>query len=333
MQVLVTGGAGFLGMRLVRALLDRGRLGRDGVDQRIEGITVLDVTAPQALRDDRLTVITGDISDRALIERVVTPEIGVVYHLAAVVSAMAEAEFDLGLRINVDATRLLLDACRKSASRPVLVFTSSVAVFGGELPETVLDTTAPRPQSSYGTQKAIGELLVADYTRKGFVDGRVLRLPTITVRPGRPNAAASSFASGIVREPLNGEHAVCPVDPATRLWVMSPATAIACLTLAGELPAERLGSDRVINLPGLCVTPAGMVASLARIAGPDVAARVGWQREPRIERIVASWPGAWDTARALSLGFPADESIDGIVSGYVEESRGRPQLLGEEHLS
>lgn len=331
MKVLVTGGAGFLGMRLVRALLDRGRLARDGVDERIDRITVLDVAAPQGLRDDRLTVITGDISDPALIERVVTHDLGVVYHLAAVVSAMAEAEFDLGLRINVDATRLLLDACR-NASRPVLVFTSSVAVFGGDLPATVLDTTALRPQSSYGTQKAIGELLIADYTRKGFVDGRVLRLPTISVRPGRPNAAASSFASGIIREPLNGERAVCPVDPATRLWVMSPATAIACLTLAAELPAERLGSDRVINLPGLCVTPAEMVASLARIAGPEAAARVDWQRDPRIERIVASWPGAWDTARARSLGFPADESFDGIVSGYVEESRGRTQLLREEHL-
>ena len=244
-----------------------------------------------------------------------------IFHLAAVVSGMAEADFDLGMRVNVDASRALLDVCRAIGHHPRIVFASSVAVYGGELPDVVLDRTAVLPQSSYGTQKAIVELLINDYSRRGFVDGRVLRLPTISVRPGTPNAAASSFASGIVREPLNGVDAVCPVPPETRLWLLSPANAIRCLIGVHEAKPESLGASRIVNAPGLSVTAGEMVATLERVAGPAVAQRVSWQRDARIERIVASWPGAWDTSRALALGLPADENFEAIVRTYISELR------------
>jgi nucleoside-diphosphate-sugar epimerase len=329
MRVVITGGEGFLGRRLTASLLRQGTLrGADGRSRSIERITTVDIVAPSIPTDPRLVAITGDIADPALLQRAIDPDTTAIFHLAAVVSGMAEAEFDLGMRINLDATRLLLDACRSSGARPRLVFTSSVAVYGpgaGALPETVLDTTAVAPMSSYGTQKAIAELLISDYTRKGFVDGRVLRLPTISVRPGKPNAAASSFASGIVREPLNGEPAICPVDPDTRLWLLSPATAIACLIAGHDIPAEALGFNRVINLPGLSTTAREMVAALGRVAGAEVSRRVTWERDPRIERIVATWPGAWDTTRARTLGFPGDDSFDAIVRRYIAEEMGAEQ--------
>src|SRR5262245_53201553 len=198
MHVLITGGAGFLGKALAAQLLERGHLvGVDGRDERIEEITLTDVVEAQGLDDSRVVRVSGDIADRALLERVITTRTTAIFHLAAVVSGQAEADFDLGMRVNLDGTRALLEVCRAAGHRPRVVFASSVAVYGGALPEVVLESTPLTPQTSYGTQKAIGELLVADYTRKGFVDGRSLRLPTVTVRPGKPNAAASSFASGI----------------------------------------------------------------------------------------------------------------------------------------
>jgi nucleoside-diphosphate-sugar epimerase len=193
-------------------------------------------------------------------------------------------------------------------------------VYGGDMPDPVLDTTALNPQTSYGTQKASAELLIGDYTRKGFIDGRVLRLPTISVRPGRPNAAASSFASGIVREPLNGEEAVCPVDPDARLWVLSPSTVLDCLIAGHDIAPDAFGVSRAVNLPGLSVSVQEMVDALARVAGPEVAARVRWQRDPLIARMVAGWPGAWDTSRAKSLGFPGDHSFDQIIRDYIRDN-------------
>ncbi len=322
MQVLVTGGAGFLGRRLAARLLERGFLaGADGRQQPIERLVLLDVVAADGFADPRVQVIAGDITDPAVLAQAIGAETMAIFHLAAIVSGQAEADFDLGMRINLDGPRRLLDRCRAVGHRPRVVFTSSVAVYGGDLPAEVQDDTAVRPQSSYGAQKAIGELLLTDYSRKGFVDGRVLRLPTISVRPGRPNKAASSFASGIIREPLNGEAAVCPVPPATRLWLLSPRKAIEALIAGHDLSAEQLGDSRTINLPGVSVSAADMVAALARVAG-EAAARVRWEEDAAITRIVGSWPGAWNTSRAEALGLSGDQDFDAIVRAYVEDDLG-----------
>ncbi len=322
MDVLITGGAGFLGRRLARALLSRGSLaGPDGAPSPLVRLTLLDLAPAEGLDDPRVEAVAGDVADEALLARLLGPRTGAVFHLAAVVSAQAEADFDLGMRVNLDAARRLLDACRRLPRPPRLVSTSSVAVYGGALPEVVGDDTALRPQSSYGAQKAMAELLVADYTRRGWVDGRVLRLPTVSVRPGRPNRAASSFASGIVREPLAGEEAVCPVSPRTRLWLLSPRRAVESLVLGHELPAAALGAVRSENLPGLSVTVAEMVAALAKVGGPAAAARVRWEHDPVVDRIVSSWPGSWDVSRAVRLGFAADADFESVVRAYVEDER------------
>ena len=319
MNVLITGGAGFLGRRLTQALLRRGSLiGADGRVCVFDTITLADVVSADDITDPRVRHRVGDIADAHFVDRLIDRDTTSVFHLAAIVSGMAEADFDLGMRINLDASRLLLDACRARGHQPRIVFASSVAVYGGDMPAVVLDTTALNPQSSYGMEKAVVELLLNDYSRRGFVDGRVLRLPTISVRPGRPNAAASSFASGIIREPLNGETAVCPVDPATTLWLLSPSTVIRSILHGHDLAAPLLGTSRVVNLPGLSVSVREMVAALERVAGADVVRRIRWEPDPRIERIVASWPGAWDSARGLALGFPTDDSYDAIIRAHIE---------------
>lgn len=320
MKVVVTGGAGFLGRRLARALLARGALaGPDGRPAPVERLVLLDVVAAEGFADPRVEVVAGDVADEDVLRRVVDDATGSVFHLAAVVSAQAEADFDLGMRVNLDATRRLLEACRRLRTPPRLVATSSVAVYGGELPPLVGDDTALRPQSSYGIAKAMGELLVADYTRRGWVDGRVLRLPTVSVRPGKPNRAASSFASGIVREPLSGLEAICPVPPETRLWLLSPRKAVESLVLGHELPSDALGMVRSVNLPGLSVTVAEMIAALERVGGREAAARVRFERDPLVERIVRSWPGSWDTDRARGLGFSGDADFETVVRAYVED--------------
>ena len=320
MKILITGGGGFLGRRLARKLLERNRLkGTDGHDHPIEQLILLDIQPVEGFTDARVHVAHGDIGDPQLLHRVIDPEVQAIFHLAAIVSAQAEADFDLGMRINVDASRSLLEVCRAAGHRPKIVFTSSVAVFGGKLPETVLDSTAVFPQSSYGAEKAIVELLISDYSRRGFVDGRVVRLPTISVRPGRPNKAASSFASGIIREPLNGEESICPVGADIRLWLLSPRKAIDNLIAAQELSAESLADGRVINVPGVCVRVSEMVAALERVAGAAAAEHIVWQRDPSIERIVGSWPGAWDTTRAVKLGLRGDPDFETIIRNYMED--------------
>ncbi len=320
MKIVITGGAGFLGRRLADRLVERGTLrAGDGSAQAVDAVTLVDIVAAPPSADSRITSVTGDIADPQLLRRIIDRDTHSVFHLSAIVSGMAEAEFDLGMRINLDATRLLLDECRRAGSRPRVVFASSVAVYGGELPATVLDSTALNPQTSYGTQKAVAELLMGDYTRRGFIDGRVVRLPTITVRPGKPNAAASSYASGIIREPLNGEEAVCPVEPAARMWVLSPSRAIDCLITAHDLSGDAFGPSRAVNLPGLSISAGEMVAALERVAGPEVASRVRWQPDARIARMVAGWPAAWDTSRARSMGFTGDESFDQVIRDYLAE--------------
>ena len=243
MKVLITGGGGFIGYRLARKLLERGTLaGADGKPAAITGIKLLDAAFPPD-PDPRLARVTGDVTDPATIERVLDADTGSVFHLAAVVSGGAEADFDLGYRVNLDGMRLVLERCRRLQRPPRLVFASSVAAFGGDLPEVLDDSTVPNPQTSYGAQKVIGEYLVTDFTRKGFIDGRSLRLPTIVVRPGKPNLAASSFASSIFREPLNGIVAECPVAEATGIWLLSPRKVVDAFIHAHELRLGGVGDN------------------------------------------------------------------------------------------
>lgn len=322
MHVVITGGAGFLGQRLARRLLERGVLRGSGpTEERIERLTLVDI-GRSALSDARVRHATGDIADPALLEAVIDRETSTVFHLAAVVSGQAEADLDVGLRVNLDASRRLFDRCRALGHVPRLVFTSSVAVYGGALAEGASEATALNPQTSYGTEKAMAELLLDDYSRRGLVDGRSLRLPTIVVRPGKPNAAASGFASGIIREPLNGVEAVCPVSPDTVMWVLSPPTVVDAFIHAHDLSAERFGTTRVVNVPGLSVSVREMAAALERVAGPEVARRIQWREDPVIRRIAATWPGTLDASRARALGFQGDVSFDDIVRQYVRDELG-----------
>jgi len=321
MRIVITGGAGFLGSRLARAILPRGALtDAHGETHEVRELLLLDVAAAQ-VDDARVRVVTGDLADPALIERVVTRDTDAIFHLAAVVSGQAEAEFDVGMRVNVDATRALLERCRKLARPPKFVFTSSLAVFGGTLPDPVPDDALLTPQTSYGAQKAIGELLVYDMTRKGYIDGRSLRLPTITVRPGKPNKAASSFASSVIREPLNGLEAPCPVADSTRIWVSSPRTVIENLLVGHDVPAARFAHTRSINVPGMCVSVGEMVDALCRVAGDAVADLVKWRRDPVIERIVATWPPRFAPVLGASLGMRADQDFEAIIRQYIEDER------------
>jgi nucleoside-diphosphate-sugar epimerase len=321
MNVLITGGAGFLGQRLARQLLARGELSdSQGRVQRIDRLVLVDVVPANDFGDERVRVVTGDIADGALLRQAIDTDTSSIFHLAAIVSGQAEADFDLGMRINLDATRVLLDISRELGHKPKIVFTSSVAVYGGRLPDVVRDDTALNPRSSYGTQKAIGELLVNDYSRRGFIDGRVLRLPTISVRPGKPNKAASSFASGVIREPLNGESTVVPVAEDAKLWLLSPRAAIDSLIAGHELQAEALGDSRTVNLPGLSVSVADMVDALGKVAGPEPVSRISFVPDPAVERIVNSWPAAWDVTRAKALGLSADPDFESVVRAYIDET-------------
>lgn len=320
MNILVTGAAGFLGRRLIEALLQRGSLtDRQGAKRPIQRIVAFDVVPLSGIEDSRVQAVCGDIADPQVLETLVTAQIDSVFHLAAVVSSQAEQDFDLGMRINFSATHQLLERIRALGTCPKWVMTSSVAVFGGQLPEQVEDHQVWAPQSSYGTQKAMNDLLLADYSRRGFVDGRSLRMPTIVVRPGKPNMAASSFASGIIREPLNGVESVCPVPLDTRLWLMSPAQAIANLVHGHELNAERLQQGRVINMPGLSIKVEQMIDALRRTAGDRVADRVRLERNSAIEKIVGSWPGSFTATYAKSLGFTADHDFADVIGQFIAE--------------
>lgn len=312
-KVLVTGAGGFLGSRLVRKLLS----GTADLPE-IQQIVALDMSAC-LVEDPRVDVRTGTITNTDCIRAAIADDVDVVYHLAAVVSGQAEADFDLGMEVNIDASRAVLEACRRLDHASRFIFSSSLAVFGGELPDIVPEDMALFPRSSYGAQKAIAELLVNEYSRRGFIDGIVCRLPTVTVRPGRPNAAASSFVSGIIREPLAGVESICPVPLDTRLWISSPGAVTDNLVHAATLAAEDLSGRRALNLPGLCVTPAQMLDSLERLGGKEARMRVRYEEDARIMDIVCSWPGALDISRSLALGFRADRDFDAVVRQYRAE--------------
>ncbi|MGJ8522330.1 D-erythronate dehydrogenase [Carnimonas sp. R-84981] len=315
MNIVVTGGAGFLGRRLIQALLEASD---KGVIPPLDRIVSVDLVAC-SLDDTRVQSITGDIADPEFARSVINRDTIAVYHMAAALSGQSEAEFDTGMRINLDGTRALLEAARDTGTSPRFIFTSSLAVFGGTMPEVVPETLALMPQSSYGAEKALGEILVNDYSRKGFIDGLVCRLPTIVVRPGKPNSAASSFASGIIREPVAGQPSNAPVPLDTRMWLSSPDAAVANLAHAITLKASSLGIWRVLNLPGLCVTVNEMLNGLERVVGREARALVSNDIEQRVVDIVCSWPGDFDVVRPLGLGFSADAHIDDVIRQYVNE--------------
>jgi nucleoside-diphosphate-sugar epimerase len=320
MHVVITGGAGFIGKKLASALLKRGALETAGGRQAIERLTLFDVIEAEGLPDDqRLATVAGDITDLAVAHEVIRDDVAGVFHLAAIVSANAEDDFDLGIRVNLEGTRNVLEACRALPRPARLVFASSVAVYGGDMPAVLDDGTILTPQTSYGAQKAIGELLVGDYSRKGFVDGRALRLPTIVVRPGRPNRAASTFASSIIREPLAGEEAVCPVGRDAAMYILSPRRVVEALIRAFELPVEAFGMTRMLTLPGITVSIGEMVDALEAVAGERVARRVKWQPDPVIQKIVAGWPAAFDARRARAMGFEADPDFAAIIRAHIED--------------
>jgi len=320
MRIVITGGAGFLGVRLARALLARGKLtDARGKEREIREIVLLDIVAAPDQGDRRAQSIAGDLADAAVIERALAPDTASVFHLAAVVSGQAEADFDLGMRVNLDATRLLLERCRHLDAPPKFLFTSSLAVFGGPVPDPVPDDAPLMPQTSYGTQKTIGEYLVYDMTRKGMIDGRSLRLPTVTVRPGKPNKAASSFASGIVREPLAGVDAPCPVAPTTRMWVTSPRAVVANLIAGHEAPASAFGATRSVNVPGILVGIGEIVDALRKVAGDAVADRVKWQFDPVVDRIVSTWPANFAPKLGPALGMRADPDFESIIRAYIAD--------------
>lgn len=310
MQIIITGGAGFLGGQLAQALLT------SSID--FEELLLIDLVPPgQPFSDRRVRFIQANLSELGVAQQLITPQTGMIFHLAAVVSSHAERDFDLGWSVNLDLTRQLLEACRHQNTDVRFVFASSLAVYGGQLPAVVDDHTAVTPSSSYGAQKAMAELLVNDYTRKGFVDGRVLRLPTVCIRPGRPNQAASSFVSSIIREPIHGEEAVCPVSPDLSLWLSSPATVIQNIVHAATLHGADFGGWRTVNLPGLSVTVAQMLDALERLTDRITRNRVRFQPDPAINAIVSSWPGQVDNTRALELGFLANENFDEFIRQFL----------------
>jgi nucleoside-diphosphate-sugar epimerase len=331
MKLLITGGAGFVGGRLAQALLERGTL----AGKTIEHIVLADTAAPPPalLADPRVETRQGPLLP--MVEALCAGSFDGVFHLASAVSGECEADFELGLRSNLDTMRALLDGLRartNAGSAPTrFVFSSSVAVFGPDpalpMPEVVADDTMPAPQTSYGTQKLICEHLVADYTRKGYIDGRAARLMTVTVRPGRPNGAASSFFSGIIREPLAGEESICPVSPDVRHPVSSPRRTVEGLIAVYEASREAFVGRSAMNLPALNVSVGEMLQALETVAGKEVRARVRFERDERIASIVANWPRGATAKRAAGLGLTAESSFEDIIRQYIADCTATPQAL------
>ena len=319
-KAVITGAAGFLGGKLARRLVDGAELmHRDGRTGPVDELVLFDNAPVRGFDDPRVTVVTGDVADAKLMRGVIDDATHSVFHLAAVVSAGAEEDVELGYRVNLDGMRAVIEACRALPHAPRLVFASSVAVFGGELPARLDDDTPLRPQTSYGVQKVMGELMLGDYTRKGFLDGRALRLPTVVVRAGAPNRAASTFASSIIREPLSGRAVDCPVSAESRMWVLSPRRVVAAFLRAHDLPGDAWGWDRALTMPGLSLAAGEMVAALGRVAGAEVADRVRWRPDRFVQDIVSGWPGDFATPRAVDMGFQADPSMDDIIRAFIDD--------------
>ncbi len=323
MKVVVTGGTGFVGLTLARRLLERGTIiGPSGVAEPIDELVLFDRALPgerPASLDDRVALVAGDIADRDTVFSLIDRDDCSVFHLASVLSYGAEQDFDLAMRVNLDGGRHVLDACRARGGRPRLVFTSTYACFGGELPPAVSDSTKLTPETTYGTTKVILELLVNDATRKGFLDGRTARLPTVIVRPGTPNLAASSWVSAVFREPLNGIDFTLPVGLDLRVAVGGVRTVVEGILTLHELDGGRLGADRAVLFPSLSVTAGEMVAAVRRLAGGRPVGEIAVEPVAVIERICGSWPTAADATRALALGLPVDTNLDDIVRAYAED--------------
>jgi len=318
MHVLIVGAAGMIGRKLADRLVADGNVGGRG----IERLTLVDVVAP-ASRDGRAEVVSADLAAPGEAERLIENRPDLIVHLAAVVSGEAESDFEKGYRVNLDGTRALLEAVRAADGyRPRLVFTSSIAVYGPPLPDPIPEDFQETPLTSYGTQKAIGELLLADYTRRGFVDGIGLRLPTICIRPGRPNKAASGFFSSILREPLVGQEAVLPVPDTVRHWHASPRSAVEFLVRAATLDGQDVGPRRTLSMPGLSATVAEQIEALRRVAGDRAVRLIRREPDESIMRIVETWAPALDATRAGRLGFTAETSFDEIIRVHIEDELG-----------
>src|SRR5665647_1587038 len=322
MHILITGAAGMIGRKLTARLVIDRALG----DQPIEKLTLLDIVAPARPTgfSDHVKIRAADLAATGVAKKAVAERPEVIFHLAGVVSGEAETDFDKGYRVNLDGTRALLEAIRAAGGgyQPKFVFTSSIAVFGAPFPDAIPDDFHLTPLTSYGTQKAISELLLADYTRRGFLDGVGVRLPSIVVRPGKPNKAASGFFSGIIREPLAGEEALLPVADSVLHWHASPRSAVGFLLHAADLTPEQLGPRINLTMPGVCCTVGEQIEALKRVAGDKVAARIRRVPDALVERIVAGWPSRFDPKRALALGFTVEATFDDIIRVHIEDDLG-----------
>jgi len=321
MKVVITGGGGFLGKKLARRILQQGTLAdADGRQQKVTELLLFDVgvASGPGLDDPRVKAMAGDIANRATVQSIVQGA-STVFHFAAVVSAGAEADFDLGYRVNLDGTRNVLEGCRELGTNPRVVFTSSLAAYGGDLPPAVTDDTPLTPQTSYGAQKSIGEFLIRDYTRKGYLRGTAVRLPTICVRTGLPNKAASTWASSVVREPLTGIDVVCPVTPQTIMVVLSPRKTVDAFVKLHDLPVESFGPGRTLLLNGINVTARELEQAVGKHAGNRKVGKVTWQHDPAIQKICDGWPQGIDSARARRLGFEIDKDLDEVVRNFIAD--------------
>ncbi len=322
MHILITGAAGMIGRKLTARLVAAGALN----NHPIEKLTLLDLSAPQRPEKfaGHMQTIGADIADPATARTAVSGRPNVIFHLAAIVSGEAELDFEKGMHVNFDGSRALLEAIRTAGDdyRPRIVFSSSIAVFGAPFPEAIPDDFALTPLTSYGAQKVMVEQMLADYARRGFLDGVGVRLPNIVVRPGKPNKAASGFFSSIIREPLNGEDAALPVEDSVRSWLASPRAAVGFLMHAAGLDSRALGQRVNLTMPGYCCTVAEQIAALRRVAGDKVASRICHVPDPLVVRIVAGWPSRFDPQRALALGFRAESSFDEIVRAHIDDELG-----------